>query len=131
MTYAATKPLDFQNALMRALQRSICFYYLIENEELFKNSRERHLMNARQVFQYLAHVKLKIPSPVVGHFSNRDHATVLHSKKIINDQLDIQNKEVRVDIANIMQIYKRPSKYGIAWFIIKKCIKDVFEVLTK
>lgn len=64
-------------------------YYGVSAKEIASKSRRREVANARQVAMYLAKQLTNKSLKEIGRaIGNRDHATVLHSVKIVADTLE-------------------------------------------
>ena len=68
------------------IQRAVCAEFNMSRSELIAQRRTAATVMARQVAMYLCKTLTVRSTPEIGrHFSNRDHTTVLHSiKKIEN-----------------------------------------------
>ena len=82
--------------------RSTCEYYHVKDEHLYTSSRKRDIVLARQVSMYLAHKHLpNLSLARIGQcIGSKDHSTVLHACRTIEDQLEV-NKVVEVAIDEI------------------------------
>ena len=75
-------------------------------EDLKAKTRKKDVVVARQVAMYLSKEYTRHSLKVIGyHFGGRDHATVIHAVKCVNDMLT-KNPEVANDIAQIKQKLK-------------------------
>ena len=88
------------------IQKAVCDYYNLEIEEIQTSSRKREVVQARQVAMYLArkHTKNSLAS-IGAQIGNRNHATVLHACKTVEDLIDI-DKAIRQSIDNIENLLK-------------------------
>lgn len=68
----------------------VCDHYTIKRADIFTKSRKRAIVQVRQIAMYLAqqHTQLSI-SRIGTLVGNRDHATVLHSCKIVSGRMDV------------------------------------------
>ena len=67
---------------------TVCRYYNVTAEALESKSRRRELVTARQVSMYLAQKLTKMSAARIGKLTaNRDHSTVVHSCKTIEQRL--------------------------------------------
>ena len=82
--------------------RSTCEYYHVKDESVYASSRKRDIVLARQVSMYLAHKHLpNLSLARIGQcIGSKDHSTVLHACRTIEDQLEV-NKVVEVAIDEI------------------------------
>lgn len=53
--------------------------------------KEKEVVMARQICQYIIRKKLRMPVKAIGKLFNRDHGTVCHSLKYIENQLSLKN----------------------------------------
>lgn len=78
-----------------------CKAFNVSEEDIYSQSRKSNVSKARQVAMYLAqkHIKLSLTriGTLIGH---RNHATVLHSINLVNDQVEI-NKDFRAKVGEI------------------------------
>ncbi len=66
----------------------ICRYYNIDEETLRGKNQSHGVANARQIAMYLIRDMVKIPLTEIGkEFGGKDHTTVLHSLKKVQQQL--------------------------------------------
>jgi chromosomal replication initiator protein len=66
----------------------ICKYYNIDEETLRGKNQSHGVANARQIAMYLIRDMVKIPLTEIGReFGGKDHTTVLHSLKKVQQQL--------------------------------------------
>jgi chromosomal replication initiator protein len=68
----------------------VCEFYGIDREVIFTKNRKRELVWARQVIHYLCHTHIKKQTlgEVGFRCGEKDHATVLHSKKTVLNMTD-------------------------------------------
>ena len=66
----------------------------ISSETLFEKNRERRIVEPRQIFHYLALKHTLASLSHIGAFNENkyNHATVIHSRKVINDRLDVDKR---------------------------------------
>ena len=66
-----------------------CEEYGVDLEEVQSRSRKRGgVMEARQMYCYVAHQKFEHKLANIAAIINRDHATALHSIRVVQDYLD-------------------------------------------
>jgi len=68
-------------------------------------SRKRELTKPRQIGHYIAVTLYKFTLQQTGTFYNKDHATVLHSRRTVQNEIDT-NKEYRIEVLNIIDKLK-------------------------
>lgn len=85
-----SKTLDF-----KTLELFVCQSYGITPARLKENtySKRRIFVKPRQTFQYLAYKYTFRSLEFVAYFYDKDHATVLHSCRVINQLIDTKDKE--------------------------------------
>ncbi|MDO4215459.1 MAG: chromosomal replication initiator protein DnaA [Bacteroidales bacterium] len=78
-----------------------CKTFNVSEEDIYSQSRKSNVSKARQVAMYLAqkHIKLSLTriGALIGH---RNHATVLHSINLVNDQVEL-DKDFRAKVGEI------------------------------
>ncbi len=66
----------------------VCERYGVQFHWLTTKSRQRDFCVPRQIIMYLAYRTTKLNLSNIGILFNRDHATVLHANKIVNNLID-------------------------------------------
>ncbi len=74
-------------------------------------SRKREFTKPRQVAHYIAVVFFNFTLQSVGDFYHRDHSTILHSKKTVQNEIDF-NKAYKTEILNIINKLRNGSNKG-------------------
>jgi len=88
------------------LLRLVCAEFSIEESELCGESRVRKVARPRQVLMYLAHLDARKSYPWIGkRLGNRDHTTVLHGKRKIDELLKAGDTAIRESIGRIQEHY--------------------------
>jgi len=66
----------------------------ISSKTLFERNRERRIVEPRQIFHYLAlkHTLASLSYIRSFNVNKYNHATVIHSRKVISDRMDIDKK---------------------------------------
>jgi hypothetical protein len=89
-----TKPL----LMISHIQAMVAAYYQIPVREMFSARRHREVARPRQVAMYLAAEMTPKSLPEIGRrFGNRDHTTIIHGIRVIQ-QLMLTDKEMEADI---------------------------------
>ena len=71
------------------IQKTICDYFYITPDEMKANTRKRETVQARQTCMLFTDSLTKLSLAKIGQLTgNKDHATVLHAKKTINNLID-------------------------------------------
>ena len=102
----------------------VCNYYCIDEERFFSRSRKRTLALARQVAMYLMRhhgtvsTYIGIKDFFAFHSSIRNHATVMHSVKIIELET-VYNKDLKEQVDELCDILyiNRRNYIDIHWFM--------------
>jgi len=77
------------------IQKVVCDYFEISIDKINANTRKREIVQARQFCMYFAKKYTKMPLSTIGKFcGDKDHATVLHSCRVIENLLET-DKNIR------------------------------------
>jgi chromosomal replication initiator protein len=69
-----------------AILFAVARYYGLNADELKGKSRNKHIVEPRQIAMYLLRDDAHLSTPDIGRLLNRDHTTVLHAyRQIVND----------------------------------------------
>jgi chromosomal replication initiator protein len=83
------------------IQDTVSNYYKVELCDIHSKSRKREIVQARQISMFLSKKYTDFSLAHIGHkIGNRDHATVLHACKTVQDSIDI-NKSYRSQVQDI------------------------------
>jgi len=89
LTYGLTPtvPPSVPSALsVRTIQRAVCQHYGVNLVDLMSNRRTRALVLPRQVAVWLCRTLTTHSLPAIGHhFGGRDHTTMLHAARRIDE----------------------------------------------
>ncbi len=70
------------------IMQTVCEYYSLKKEDLISASRRREITVPRQIAIYLTREMTELSLPQIGDcFGNRDHSTILHSWKLVGDNM--------------------------------------------
>jgi len=73
--------------------KKVSEYYHIDEDCMMSNSRKREIVQARQVAMYFAKQLTNVSYGGIGvQMGKKNHATVLHACRIVNDQMGIDRK---------------------------------------
>lgn len=76
-------------------------FYNIESQKIYKKTRKRKIVKPRQIIMYLLREDYNFAYPAIGEkIGDRDHTTVIHSYKKINEELQTDS-ELSQDIHQI------------------------------
>jgi len=71
------------------IQKVVCNFFGISMDLLADNTRKREIVQARQISMYFAKTLTKSSLATIGsQIGNKDHATVLHACKTVNNLID-------------------------------------------
>jgi chromosomal replication initiator protein len=102
------KPNPLINDAMERIIEDVSLVTNISVQEIKARRRKTEILLARQLSMYMIYETIykKIPESVslqqIGSHMGKDHATVLHSVRVINDYIDTKNKYVMqiLDVLN-------------------------------
>ncbi len=84
----------------------VCDYFSLSVDAISTKSRKREVVQARQIAMYLSKQLTKSSLSTIGNtIGQRDHATVLHACKIVNDLMDC-DKNFRISVKEIEEKLK-------------------------
>lgn len=87
----------------------VCDYFALSVEAISTKSRKREVVQARQIAMYLSKQYTKNSLASIGDaIGKRDHATVLHACKIVNDLMET-DKNFRLSVQEIEQRIKNKN----------------------
>lgn len=83
------------------IQKIVCDYFNMPTDSLQSKTRKREIVQARQIAMYFSKTLTKSSLASIGaQIGNKDHATVLHACKTVNNLIDT-DKHFRVDVEEI------------------------------
>ena len=86
-----SKPI--KNITVAQVIKTIADFYNIEEKTMFEKTRRKEIVKPRQIAMYLLREDLNTSYPYIGQkFGQRDHTTVIHAYKKINDSLNNDDK---------------------------------------
>ena len=89
---------------IESIQNIVAAYFNLNIHEMLSPRRSRSLARPRQIAMYLAKIHTTNSLPDIGRkFSNRDHTTVIHAVKKI-DELMKKDSDIR---QSVMELKKR------------------------
>ena len=104
--------LNENSVTIEAIQTIVCKFFKISKNEMLSSRRSRYLVRPRQTAIYLTKLLTTKSLPEIGReFSNRDHTTIIHSVKTI-EQLKEKNPDMNVNINKLKNIilYNRENE---------------------
>lgn len=83
------------------IQKTVCDYFNMPTDSLQSKTRKREIVQARQIAMYFSKSLTKSSLASIGsQIGNKDHATVLHACKTVNNLIDT-DKHFRIDVEEI------------------------------
>lgn len=83
------------------IQKIVCDYFNMPIDSLQSKTRKREVVQARQIAMYFSKSLTKSSLASIGsQIGNKDHATVLHACKTVNNLIDT-DKHFRIDLEEI------------------------------
>ena len=82
-----TVKLNERQVTLDYIAQVIADYYNLDPDLLFAKSRKREISDARQLLMYMAKNVAKMSSTTIGLRLSRDHSTVLHAIKQVEQRL--------------------------------------------
>lgn len=87
------------------IAKSVSFYYNCPLSNIFKDTRKRDIVSVRQICMFFAYYLIRLKLSDIGlYYGNKDHASVIYSKKTIQNFIDIDNNFYN-DILAINRIF--------------------------
>jgi chromosomal replication initiator protein len=83
------------------IQKVVCDYFNISLEIINSKTRKREIVQARQLAMFFAKKHTKASLATIGlHCGNKDHATVLHACRTVNNLIDT-DKQFRIYVEDL------------------------------
>lgn len=81
-----------------------CESFKITIQALLSKSRDRGLVRVRNICFYVIKNKLNLSLKEIGKIFNRDHTTVIHGIKYVNDELSLRHtrQQMNEDLRAVM-----------------------------
>jgi len=92
-----------REAIANEIITKVCTYYNITNEEIRGLKRYRTYVMARHMSMFLIRTRVKLRLKTIADLFGRDHTTVMHGIRSIQNQSDVDDL-VATDIQNIINI---------------------------
>jgi chromosomal replication initiation ATPase DnaA len=90
---------------IRIILNTVCYGYEIKPIAIKGKNRQSNIREARQLVAYFVREYTGLSFPKVGFVINRDHATVMHSIKVVKSEIEF-NKDYRRKYELINEIIK-------------------------
>jgi chromosomal replication initiator protein len=83
------------------IQRIVCEHLSVEEDSLRGKTRKRDVVRARQIAMYFCKQRTDHSLKTIGlHFGGRDHSTVIHSNKRVDEQMEV-NPEFKKTVEDL------------------------------
>lgn len=82
------------------IAQSVAAHYGLAPDDIFSKSRKREISDARQMIMYMAKKHAHMPFKAIGTRLSRNHSTVIHACKNIEERLPFE-KQLQEDVAAI------------------------------
>jgi len=73
---------------MEMIERIVCTHFKVTSEDIRSTKRSNDIAYPRQIAMFLCHELTEVSWPTIGGFFNRDHSTVIHAHKKIQNLTD-------------------------------------------
>jgi chromosomal replication initiator protein len=93
----------YETIKINSLINSVLDEFEITRDDLYSNSRKKSISQSRQVLAYLLKMYLKMPVKKIAKMLKRNHSTISHSIKKIDQSLLIGNNKLKTKIDNIKE----------------------------
>jgi chromosomal replication initiation ATPase DnaA len=90
------------------IEKSVCEELDLKPEQLKQKTRKREIVIARQLSMYFQRKHTKDSLSVIGGQYNKDHCTVLHAYKTVNDLYET-DKAFRATVDKISKSIRYPN----------------------
>ena len=83
------------------IHKTVCSYYNLMHDELYKNTKKTNIVFPRQVVMYFAHHLLKMSDAAIGEYFNKDRTTVGHAWKAVQDVIDVKTATAHASLLEL------------------------------
>jgi hypothetical protein len=120
---------------LREIERIVCDGENISARSLHDDSQKGEFVFARQIIWYIAHFKTNLTGARLGsYFNGRDHATVLHGVKQIQNYIDTNTairKKVEDYILQVETFIEVPGKINSIKILVSRLDEDLNGLLDR
>ncbi|MCD4796182.1 MAG: chromosomal replication initiator protein DnaA [Candidatus Cloacimonetes bacterium] len=97
-----------QKINLETITQKVCEAYNITQMEIFDKTRKKNIAFPRQIAMYLSNLLIPQLSlkEIAQYYKRKDHTTVLHAKKTIEEQFK-NDRELRIQIERFIKEIKR------------------------
>lgn len=109
----------YDSMLIDFVKQIVCSYYGVEVDLLKYTTRKRRVVKCRQVSIYLISKHSQATLMFIASEFAKDHATVIHSKKVVEDQM-AWDKELRKEVDELDKIISLKAHAIVNNFSLEK-----------
>ncbi|MBN1948257.1 MAG: chromosomal replication initiator protein DnaA [Candidatus Cloacimonetes bacterium] len=97
-----------QEVNLETIMQKVCEIYNITSTQIFDKTRKKNIVFPRQIAMYLTNLLIPQLSlkEIANYYRRKDHTTVLHAKRTIEDQFK-QDRELRIQIERLIKEIKK------------------------
>jgi len=97
-----------QEVNLETIMQKVCEAYNITPNQIFDKTRKKNIAFPRQIAMYLSNLLIPQLSlkDIAQYYKRKDHTTVLHAKKTIEEQFK-RERGLRIQIEKIIKEIKR------------------------
>lgn len=110
---------SYNSLLAEFVKQMVCSYYGVDVSFMKYETRKREVVKCRHVSMYLLKKHSSMSLSVLGAEFNKDHATVLHAVRTINNYME-WDRDLRKEIQELEKIVLLKSSSMINNFSIEK-----------
>lgn len=130
LKYREAENFSEENANIIRFKSTVAEYFKLLWEELDNKTRKKEIVRKRQIIMFLCYAADIGSLEEIGkEIGWKDHATVLHSKNVINKILEEkenkENKQISIDIKNIINMLTKRGLFHIGEIDDEKTKKNL------
>lgn len=104
---------------MKEIVMLVSTHFGVFEKRVYERNKRRDVCKARQVSMYLINKHLKLSSVEIGKHFYRNHATVLHALKAVNNDM-ATNEAYLKDVEELSWKVRKLKRYSIS--TLKNCL---------
>jgi len=92
---------------LNIIERIVCNHFGLNPLDIQIDTRDEFIRKPRQIIMYFSRIETRVSYENIGlRFGNRDHATVMHAYKVVNNEM-IYNHQFKEEIKELHKKIKR------------------------
>ena len=95
--------LGYDNMVVDFVKQVVCSYYEVEHRTMMEATRERSAVKCRQVAIYLINKHTSCTLTFIGMAFKKTHATIIHSKKTVEDNM-FWDKDLKREVEELDKV---------------------------